>query len=177
MSRIRSLLILLTIGVIALTACRTEAPTAAPAAVTAAVPAVAASVEVHPTIAEYVAAVEAAQNAQLAAFYQAVAFNAWVDGVRSQIQLDPTLTCIRHRESDRTTHPYTRGYGISTGNGYYGAYQFSAGTWRNTAIHAGRPDLAGLLPHQAAWYDQDAMAKHLMDWQGLGPWGGSCRGY
>ncbi len=48
-------------------------------------------------------------------------------------------------------------YQTNTGNGYYGAYQFSASTWRRIAPKAGRSDLAGILPHQASPGDQDYM--------------------
>lgn len=48
-------------------------------------------------------------------------------------------------------------YQTNTGNGYYGAYQFSASTWRRIAPKAGRSDLAGILPHQASPADQDFM--------------------
>lgn len=48
-------------------------------------------------------------------------------------------------------------YQTNTGNGYYGAYQFSASTWRRIAPKAGRPELASILPHQASPADQDFM--------------------
>lgn len=75
------------------------------------------------------------------------------------------LACVRQRES--------RGnYSINTGNGYYGAYQFSQTTWNNTANHAGRGDLVGVPPSSASPADQDAMAQHLLSWQGTSPWAG-----
>jgi NAD(P)-dependent dehydrogenase (short-subunit alcohol dehydrogenase family) len=43
-----------------------------------------------------------------------------------------------------------------------------------TAQHAGRLDLVGVIPSQASPGDQDAMAMALYQWQGAGPWGGSC---
>jgi uncharacterized protein YabE (DUF348 family) len=48
-------------------------------------------------------------------------------------------------------------YQISTGNGFYGAYQFLASTWNRVAPKAGRPDLVGILPNQASPADQDFM--------------------
>jgi muramidase (phage lysozyme) len=57
---------------------------------------------------------------------------------------------------------------------WYGAYQFLASTWNVTAQHAGRLDLVGVIPSQASPADQDAMALALYQWQGTGPWGGSC---
>jgi hypothetical protein len=81
---------------------------------------------------------------------------------------DPFLSCVRHRES--------RGnYGVINPSGpWYGAYQFLASTWNITARHAGRLDLVGVLPSNASAYDQDEMAWALYQWQGSGPWGGSC---
>jgi Transglycosylase-like domain len=78
------------------------------------------------------------------------------------------LACVRNRES--------RGnYGVINPSGpWYGAYQFLASTWNLTARHAGRMDLVGVLPSNASPSDQDAMASSLYQWQGSGPWGGSC---
>lgn len=179
MSRIRTATIsLAALAALGLTACAT----AVPAAVTPRTPAqpvvqakpVAQQPAAH-SDAELAAFYQKLYDNQVAEYYRILAWNAWIDAARVNLQNDPTLTCIRHRESDRGPAPHTRGYGTNTGNGYYGAYQFSASTWRNTANHAGRGDLAGLLPHQAVWYDQDSMAKTLLDWQGMAPWGGSCR--
>lgn len=63
----------------------------------------------------------------------------------------------------------------AVGAGYYGAYQFAQSTWDATARHAGRADLVGKRPDRVSPGDQDAMAWHLLGWQGRGPWGGSCR--
>lgn len=57
-------------------------------------------------------------------------------------------------------------YSISTGNGYYGAYQFAAGTWngiggKRYASHA----------HKAPKFAQDHMAHKLYKRSGWGPWG------
>lgn len=78
------------------------------------------------------------------------------------------LSCVRWRES--------RGnYTVVSANGlYYGAYQFLRSTWDNTARHAGRADLIGMAPNLASPGDQDAMALHLLRWQGTSPWGGVC---
>lgn len=78
------------------------------------------------------------------------------------------LACVRWRES--------RGnYTVVSANGlYYGAYQFLRSTWDNTARHAGRADLVGVAPNLASPSDQDAMALHLLRWQGTSPWGGAC---
>lgn len=47
-------------------------------------------------------------------------------------------------------------YQTNTGNGFYGAYQFMAGTWDRIARRV-RPDLVGVLPHKASPADQDFM--------------------
>jgi septal ring factor EnvC (AmiA/AmiB activator) len=80
---------------------------------------------------------------------------------------DPFLVCTRIRESGGN-------YGVVSGDGYYGAYQFLPSTWDVTANHAGRPDLVGVLPNRASAYDQDEMAWALYQWQGKAPWGGRC---
>jgi hypothetical protein len=81
---------------------------------------------------------------------------------------DPFLSCVRQRES--------RGnYSVVNPSGpYYGAYQFLASTWNIAARHAGRLDLVGVLPSSASPADQDDIAWSLYQWQGSGPWGGSC---
>jgi Transglycosylase-like domain len=53
-------------------------------------------------------------------------------------------------------------YGDNTGNGYYGAYQFSAGTWHSL----GYPG----LPSQASPAAQDQAAQQLQARSGWGQW-------
>ena len=53
-------------------------------------------------------------------------------------------------------------YKTNTGNGYYGAYQFAAGTWR-------RLGYAG-LPHEATPATQDEAARRLQAKSGWGQW-------
>jgi hypothetical protein len=53
-------------------------------------------------------------------------------------------------------------YGINTGNGYYGAYQFDAGTWH---AYGGKG-----LPHQNSKAEQDRIAKKLYNARGWSPW-------
>lgn len=57
-------------------------------------------------------------------------------------------------------------YKINTGNGYYGAYQFAAGTWRG--IGGGR---YASTANKAPKWAQDHMAYRLWKKQGWGPWG------
>jgi hypothetical protein len=58
-------------------------------------------------------------------------------------------------------------YSINTGNGYYGAYQFSSRTWRALG-YAG-------LPSQAPAAVQDEAALRLFATQGWSPWPGCAR--
>lgn len=81
------------------------------------------------------------------------------------------LACVRHHESRGI---YTVTDGADPGAELnMGAYQFSQSTWDNTARHAGRPDLVGIPPNEAAPADQDRMAAELYAWQGAAPWAGS----
>jgi hypothetical protein len=56
-------------------------------------------------------------------------------------------------------------YRINTGNGYYGAYQFAAGTWNGVG---GRR--YSNYAHQAPKFAQDHMAWKLYQRSGWGPW-------
>jgi len=53
-------------------------------------------------------------------------------------------------------------YSINTGNGYYGAYQFSLATWRSLGYSG--------YPHQASAATQDAAAARLQARSGWGQW-------
>jgi len=53
-------------------------------------------------------------------------------------------------------------YGINTGNGYYGAYQFNLQTWRGLGL--------GGYPHQASPATQDAAVRKLYAQRGWAPW-------
>ncbi len=52
-------------------------------------------------------------------------------------------------------------YAINTGNGFYGAYQFTRSTWDWVAAAIGRDDLVGVRPDRAAPVDQDRLANAL----------------
>ncbi len=81
---------------------------------------------------------------------------------------DPFLNCVRARESGGN-------YGaVNPAGPYLGAYQFYQSTWNGAANHAGRTDLIGVPANLASPYDQDDVAWSLYQWQGAGPWGGSC---
>ena len=58
-------------------------------------------------------------------------------------------------------------YAIATGNGYYGAYQFSPEAWRSLGY--------GGLPHQAPPHVQDQAASALWSRSGWAPWPGCSR--
>jgi hypothetical protein len=53
-------------------------------------------------------------------------------------------------------------YDVNTGNGFYGAYQFAAGTWRNLGFPG--------LPHEASPEMQDEAARRLQARSGWGQW-------
>lgn len=53
-------------------------------------------------------------------------------------------------------------YGINTGNGFFGAYQFHPRTWRNLGFPG--------LPHQAPPEMQDEAARRLQARSGWGQW-------
>ena len=81
---------------------------------------------------------------------------------------DPFLTCVRQRESGGN---YSA---VNASGPYLGAYQFLQATWNLSASHAGHANLVGVPANQATAYDQDDIAWTLYQWQGKGPWGGSC---
>ena len=60
-------------------------------------------------------------------------------------------------------------YTINTGNGYFGAYQFSPVTWDSIATRF-HPHLVGVSPNLATPADQDAMALSLYQTAGRGQW-------
>ncbi len=66
---------------------------------------------------------------------------------------------IRQRESGGN-------YATNTGNGYYGAYQFSLGTWRSVGGSG--------LPSDASPAEQDARAAMLYSSRGCNPWPNTC---
>lgn len=66
-----------------------------------------------------------------------------------------TWACIRQHESGGN-------YAINTGNGYYGAYQFSLSTWRSVGGTG--------LPSQASPAEQDMRAQILQARDGWAPW-------
>jgi len=62
-------------------------------------------------------------------------------------------------------------YSVISSNGlWYGAYQFTLGTWDSVANRIGRTDLVGVLPSAAAPGDQGIMAKALYADRGWQPW-------
>ena len=67
--------------------------------------------------------------------------------------------CIRQRESGGN-------YAINTGNGYFGAYQFTPGTWNNAVSGAGHPEYANGRADLAPPEIQDAAFWWLFDQPG-----------
>lgn len=60
-------------------------------------------------------------------------------------------------------------YGVNTGNGYYGAYQFDRTTWDSVASRWD-PPLVGVRPDLASPADQDQMVRWLWSERGRQPW-------
>ncbi len=81
--------------------------------------------------------------------------------------LNPFLQCVIQRESGGD-------YSINTGNGYYGAFQFSQSTWNIAAQDAGLSYLVGVLPSSATKAEQDTVAVALYSLDGGRPWTGDC---
>jgi hypothetical protein len=69
--------------------------------------------------------------------------------------LGGAFACIRAKESGGN-------YATNTGNGYYGAYQFSLSTWRSVGGTG--------LPSEAPPAVQDALAQKLQQRSGWGQW-------
>jgi LysM repeat protein len=69
------------------------------------------------------------------------------------------LARVRMRESGGN-------YADNTGNGYYGAYQFSLGTWRGVGGSG--------LPSNASPAEQDMRAQMLYNERGCSPWPNTC---
>lgn len=81
--------------------------------------------------------------------------------------LNAFLQCVIQRESGGD-------YSIDTGNGYYGAFQFSQSTWNLAAQDAGLSYLVGVLPSSATKAEQDTVAVALYALDGGQPWTGDC---
>jgi transglycosylase-like protein len=71
-----------------------------------------------------------------------------------------TWACLRQHESGGN-------YAEDTGNGYYGAYQFSLSTWRAMGGTG--------LPSDASPAEQDALAQRLQQRAGWGQWPNTSR--
>lgn len=95
-----------------------------------------------------------------------------INAHRRNVQLNPTLTCIRRHESDRGAYPHTNGYAAknprSTASG---AYQFLNSTWQNVSRAAGYPGYA--TARQAPWHVQDAVAMWVIKNHGKSAWRGT----
>jgi hypothetical protein len=77
--------------------------------------------------------------------------------------LNAFLQCVVQAESGGD-------YGINTGNGYFGAFQFSQSTWNFAAQDAGLSYLVGVLPSSATKAEQDTVAVALFALDGDQPW-------
>ena len=77
--------------------------------------------------------------------------------------LNPFLQCVVQAESGGN-------YSINTGNGYFGAFQFSQSTWNLAAQDAGLSYLVGVEPSSATKAEQDTVAVALYALDGNQPW-------
>ncbi|MGD0312867.1 MAG: transglycosylase family protein [Acidimicrobiales bacterium] len=77
--------------------------------------------------------------------------------------LNAFLQCVVQAESGGD-------YSINTGNGYFGAFQFSQSTWNIAAQDAGLSYLVGVLPSSATKAEQDTVAVALFALDGDQPW-------
>ena len=131
-------------------------------------------------------ALAAHQEAQLAAFYAAVAeqqrqMAANRGGGSGKCGDDWACfaACTRKWESDRGDKSgngqHDQGYGaVDPSGNYRGAYQFGAGTWEGAVTRAGYPEYAGTPADQVPSAIQDAAARQLWTERGNQPWGGRC---
>jgi hypothetical protein len=78
------------------------------------------------------------------------------------VQGGDTLACIRSYEQNDNPRKGPTGYASDTGNGYYGAYQFTLGTWQSVGGSGN--------PAHASPAEQDMRAQMLLDRRGLAPW-------
>ena len=81
--------------------------------------------------------------------------------------LNAFLQCVIQRESGGN-------YSINTGNGYFGAFQFSQSTWNVAAQAAGLSYLVNVPPSSASKAEQDTVAVALYALDGSRPWTGDC---
>ena len=91
------------------------------------------------------------------------------DPLDDSISVVKTATCETLTRKSRLTYQvgtlpdgevYLRVH-RNTGNGFFGAYQFTLSTWDWVASQIGRPDLVGVRPDLAAPSDQDRLAQAL----------------
>lgn len=78
-----------------------------------------------------------------------------VEAAESADAMESALAGLRKCESGNR-------YNLNTGNGYYGAYQFSPRTWKGLGLSG--------LPHEASPAEQDAAARKLQAKAGWGQW-------
>jgi hypothetical protein len=81
----------------------------------------------------------------------------------------PHQVCVKNHESIHAGL-----YSAYDGSGNYGAYQDDQSTWDSAAVQAGRPDLVGVRPDLADWWDQEQVNWTLYLQRGDQPWGMRC---
>lgn len=83
---------------------------------------------------------------------------------------NPFLVCTRGHESDTAG-----GYQAYNPAGpWYGAYQFTQGTWNTATVLAGHPELVNVNILTVNGFLQDLVAMTLYRAEGNAPWGGRC---
>lgn len=171
-----------------------ESPQTVHAASRASVPIAVA--QTHPMVDYDAEATTSAISAWVEGVQRAEAEAAWYAGVQAEIDRQAVARRVATPPSTPTyvpapppkggpfadaaecTRAHEGWYTANTGNGYYGAYQFSLGTWRNTVRVMGRDDLVNILPSDASPADQDAAFWFLWGGgAGASHWGGRCTEY
>ena len=97
----------------------------------------------------------AAEEAEAAAEAAAAEEAAAVESTETSTSTSPELSSIAECESGGD-------YSANTGNGYYGAYQFTQETWESVGGSG--------LPSEASAEEQDMRAQMLLEQSGSSPW-------
>jgi hypothetical protein len=97
----------------------------------------------------------AAEEAEAAAEAAAAEEAAAVESTETSTSTSPELSSIAECESGGD-------YSANTGNGYYGAYQFTQETWESVGGSG--------LPSEASPAEQDMRAQTLLEQSGSSPW-------
>jgi hypothetical protein len=86
------------------------------------------------------------------------------------VALTPHSVCVIDHES-RYAGLWTA---VNEPGHNYGAYQFDPRTWDAVALRRNRPDLVGVRPDFAPWWEQVSQYAELYAERGDQPWGNRC---